>query len=344
MHAPGPAGATRSPHPRRPHRRAFRASACILGAIVGLALLTPALPLELPDRTRTDRALQPPTWHGDDGFWLHDAEPAARLAELTAWDRQLVRLRQSLFGRRCLPPLCGRDGLGRCLLSRIGWGARLSIAVGLCAGLIALVCGVTYGAVAGYFGGWVDQFLMRAVDVLYGVPFIFVVIFLITVFRDPDRHGDAAHGSNLPIFFGVMGLVSWLTMARVVRGQVLSLREREYVTAARSLGARPSEVMIRHLLPNLAPVVVVYLTLTIPRIMLLESFVSFLGLGVQAPAVSWGLLARDAFEVMNPLDTPWWLVVWPALALGTTLFCLGVLGDTLPSVVGIQRETGQQRR
>lgn len=310
--------------------RVSRACIGILVVLGTLALLTPFLPIDDPDRTRTALALAPPTWTGDSGFWHRDWERSLGVARHVApWDRALIDARTTVFDRRCLPALCGRDSLGRCVLARLLWGARLSLAVGLFAGLISLACGVAYGAIAGYCGGWIDQLLMRCLDVLYGIPFIFVVIFLITVFRKPPDETDISRATHLPLFFAVIGLVSWLTMARVVRGQVISLREREFVTAARALGARSRRILWRHLLPQMAPIILVCLTLTVPRVMLLESFVSFLGLGVEPPDVSWGLLARDAFEAMNPIDTPWWLVLWPTLALGTTLTALGVLGDTL---------------
>jgi oligopeptide transport system permease protein len=256
---------------------------------------------------------------------------AAGFAALGPVSRWMVRTRYALFGDRQLNALCGRDLLGRDVLSRILWGARVSLIVGLVATLVSLVIGVTYGAVAGYLGGWVDNLMMRIVDVLYSIPFIFVVIFIITVLNEPSLARQLAYYgvSKITVFYFVVGAIYWLTMARVVRGQVISLKTEPFVEAARTLGAGKARIIFRHLLPNVASIVLVYLTLTIPRVMLFEAFLSFLGLGVEAPDVSWGLLAKEGIEVLTPVRIYWWLVLFPSLALGATLLALNFLGDGL---------------
>ena len=215
------------------------------------------------------------------------------------------------------------------MLSRILWGGRLSLMVGLVATIVSLLIGVTYGALSGYLGGRVDNLMMRIVDVLYSVPFIFVVIFIITIIRSNQAWFESHGISRRVVFFAVIGAVYWLTMARVVRGQVLSLKHKEFIEASQVLGAGTSRILFRHLIPNVFSVVLVYLTLTIPRVMLFEAFLSFLGLGVEAPDVSWGLLANDGIEAINGLRVYWWFVLFPGLALGGTLFALNFLGDGL---------------
>jgi oligopeptide transport system permease protein len=195
--------------------------------------------------------------------------------------------------------------------------------------------GVSYGAIAGYFGGWLDNLMMRLVDVFYSVPLVCIVIFVVT-FMSEDKvktRLDAWGIDRLTVFFVIVGLVFWLTMARVVRGQVISLRHEQYIEAARALGAGRRRILVRHVVPNLLSVVIVYLTLTIPQVMLFEAFLSFLGLGVQAPDVSWGLLANQGFRVVTPVRVMWWLVLYPALMLGTTLFALNFFGDGLRDAI-----------
>ena len=252
-------------------------------------------------------------------------------AELGPVSRWMVRTRYALFGNRSVNSLCGRDVLGRDILSRVFWGARISLVVGLVATIVSLVIGVTYGAIAGYSGGAVDDAMMRLVDVLYSIPFIFVVIFLITVLGEESVARELAYwGINrITIFFFVVGAIYWLTMSRVVRGQVISLKNELFVESARSLGAGQARIIFIHLLPNLLSVVLVYLTLTIPRVMLFEAFLSFLGLGVEPPDVSWGLLANEGIKVITPVKIYWWLILFPSAALGTTLLALNFLGDGL---------------
>jgi len=250
-------------------------------------------------------------------------------ANLGWLSRTMVRMRYAVFGEKSLNSLCGRDVLGRDILSRVFWGARISLIVGLVATIVSLVIGVTYGAIAGYFGGWIDDAMMRLVDVMYSIPFIFVVIFLITILGEESVADELAYWGidRITIFFLVVGAIYWLTMARVVRGQVISLKNELFVEAARSLGAGQTRIIFLHLMPNLLSVVLVYLTLTIPRVMLFEAFLSFLGLGVEPPDVSWGLLANEGIKVITPVKIYWWLILFPSLALGTTLMALNFLGD-----------------
>ncbi|QDS97885.1 ABC transporter permease [Adhaeretor mobilis] len=252
-------------------------------------------------------------------------------APLNGISRQFVKWRYAIFGNRSLNSICGRDVLGRDLLSRVFWGARVSLVVGLVATFVSLVIGVTYGAVAGYFGGWIDDAMMRFVDVLYSVPFIFVVIFIITILGEESVARELAYWGigRITIFFVVVGAIYWLTMSRVVRGQVISLKNEPFIEAARSLGAGHARIIFRHILPNVFSVVLVYLTLTIPKVMLFEAFLSFLGLGVEPPNVSWGLLANEGIKVMSPVKIYWWLILFPSLALGSTLLALNLLGDGL---------------
>jgi ABC-type dipeptide/oligopeptide/nickel transport system permease subunit len=213
----------------------------------------------------------------------------------------------------------GTDALGRDLLARVLVGGRTSLAVGLAATAVSVGIGTLYGAVAGLYGGRVDELLMRVVDFLYGVPYMFLVILVMLLFS------DTARGEALPVFVA-LGLVQWLTMARIVRGQVLALREREFVLAARVAGAGDARILLRHLLPNALGPVVVYATLTVPAVILLESFLSFLGLGV---ALSWGELVSEGVGVVNPVRSYWWLLAFPSGFLAATLLALNFLGDAL---------------
>ncbi len=209
----------------------------------------------------------------------------------------------------------GTDYLGRDLLTRMLYGSRISLLVGFVATFVALVIGVSWGTVAGYLGGRVDSLMMRIVDALYGIPFIILIILLMVVF-----------GRNLVLMFLAIGAVEWLTMARIVRAQVTSLKRTEFVLAALAMGVGNISIMTRHLFPNTLGPVIVYSTLTVPQVMLLEAFLSFLGLGVQAPMSSWGLLIRDGAVSM---EESWWLLVFPATVFSMTLFSLNFLGDGL---------------
>lgn len=212
----------------------------------------------------------------------------------------------------------GTDSKGRDLMTRIMYGGRISLAVGLAGAAVSLIIGVGYGSVAGFFGGKTDNIMMRLVDILYGLPFLFFVILVMTIV-----------GRSLIVLFIALGAVQWLTMARIVRGQMIMLKEREFVEAARALGAGNTRIIIRHLLPNLMGPIIVYATLIVPALMLEEAFLSFLGLGVQPPASSWGSLAADGMVHITPVRTVWWLVVFPGVALASTLFSLNFLGDGL---------------
>ena len=209
----------------------------------------------------------------------------------------------------------GTDSLGRDLLARTLAGARVSLLVGLSATAVALLIGVTVGAVAGFVGGRTDQLLMRFVDLLYSVPLTFFVIILMVLF-----------GRNIVLIFLAIGCVEWLTMARIVRGQTLTLKNREFIEAARAAGGSTAGIILRHVLPNVLGVVAVYVTLTIPQVILLESFLSFLGLGVQEPMTSWGMLINEGAIELEA--SPRSLIV-PAAFLTTTLFCFNLLGDGL---------------
>lgn len=209
----------------------------------------------------------------------------------------------------------GTDSLGRDLLARILQGGQVSFLVGILATSVALVIGVAVGATAGFMGGRVDQFLMRFVDVMYAVPLMFFIIILMVVF-----------GRNFYLMFLAIGFVEWLTMSRIVRGQTLTLKNKEFIEAARASGGSTASIILRHIVPNVLGVVIVYVTLTIPQVILLESFLSFLGLGVQPPMTSWGALIAEGAQEME--ITPRTLIL-PAVCLSTTLFCFNFLGDGL---------------
>ncbi len=247
-----------------------------LGALSLLCLLAPWLP-GIPDPNRTDFALgaTAPSW----AHWL------------------------------------GTDLLGRDMVARVIYGGRISILVGLVGTLVSLVIGVTYGAVSGYAGGKLDEFLMRVVDILYSLPYIFLVILLLVFFS-----------KSLLMLFVALGAVPWLTMARLVRGQVLSIKNQNFVEAARALGANDARVIFGHVVPNTLGPVIVYATLTIPAIILQEAFLSFLGLGVQPPDASWGVLVSEGAGMLTFFP---WLVLFPGLALALTLFAFNFLGDGL---------------
>jgi oligopeptide transport system permease protein len=230
----------------------------------------------------------------------------------------------------------GTDLNGRDLLYRVLLGAQISLLVGIAGAAVSFAIGTTYGMVAGYLGGSVDSLMMRLVDILYAIPRLIFLLILISAIDPILRANLAAHGfqslvgySKIFILVACLGFTEWLTMARIIRGQVLSLKSQEFVVAARSIGQSHWNIIWQHLLPNLIGVAIVYLTLTVPSVILDESFLSFLGVGIQAPLASWGLLLSDAAQVINPIKGYWWLLVFPAVAMGSTLLALNFLGDGL---------------
>lgn len=214
----------------------------------------------------------------------------------------------------------GTDNQGRDLLARVLQGGQISLMVGIISTLVSLLIGVSYGAIAGYLGGRIDNLMMRAVDVLYSLPYIIIVIVLLSVFRSQTARGQVI------LLFIALGSVSWLTMARIVRGQVLSLKNQEFVLAARATGVSTPRIIFRHIVPNTLGPVIVYATLTIPTVMLTEAFLSFLGFGVQPPLASWGSLATDGIQNLGIFP---WQLIFPGVTMALTLFSLNFLGDGL---------------
>jgi len=235
---------------------------------------------------------------------------------LTSWDHEIPD-----WDHYSTPPsletghVFGTDALGRDLYVRTLIGGRISLLVGIVATLVSLIIGITYGAIAGYFGGRVDNWMMRFVDGIYAMPFMFFVIVLMVIF-----------GRNIFLIFVAIGAINWLDMARIVRGQTLSLKTKDFVEAARACGATEMQIIRRHIIPNLLGVVIVYVTLTIPQVILVESFLSFLGLGVQEPLTSWGALVNEGAQ---ELETAPWSLLIPASFLAVTLFAFNFLGDGL---------------
>ncbi len=342
------------------------ASLAYLMVLSLLAILTPLLPLQSPSLQNVEfRQFEPPNFnprrlelvdvdrevrtlselsdlriHKLREMLSENPEYAATLASNPRdkfWNnsdlltRPLITLRLALFGDWCIPSIFGTDALGRDLLSRLLWGARVSLMVALTATSVSLLIGVSYGATAGYFGGWIDAAMMRLVDTLDSIPFLFIVIFLITILSEESRKAwlESWGVNRMVIFYVVIGCFYWFTMARVVRGQVISLKHEQFIDAARVVGANTRQIIFRHLVPNTLGIVLVYLTLTIPSVMLTEAVLSFLGLGVQPPDVSWGILADEGVKVITPIKTYYWLVAVPSCTLALTLFALNFLGDGL---------------
>lgn len=216
----------------------------------------------------------------------------------------------------------GTDPLGRDLLARLLYGGGISLMVGLCATAVSLTIGVIYGAIAGFAGGKLDMVLMRTVDILYALPFAIFVILLMVFF-----------GQNIILLFVAIGTVEWLTMARIVRGQVMAVKRQEFVEAAHALGLKRGRIIFRHIVPNLLGPIIVYATLTVPEVILLESFLSFLGLGVQPPHSSWGVLIKEGAEVMEEYP---WLLIYPGAVMALTLFSLNFLGDGLRDALDVR--------
>jgi oligopeptide transport system permease protein len=257
--------------------RAAVVSMVVLAIIAGLALFAPWLSPHPYDEIYWERILAPPEFA--DAHWF------------------------------------GTDGNGRDLFVRTLYGARVSLTVGILATAVSLVIGVAWGAIAGYFGGRVDNLMMRFVDVMYSLPFMFFVILLMVVF-----------GRHIFLIFIAIGAVEWLTMARIVRGQTLAVKGKEFIEAARAAGVRNRKIITRHVIPNVLGPVIVYVTLIVPQVILIESFLSFLGLGVQEPLTSWGVLIAEGAAQMESAP---WLLIFPATSLAITLFCFNFIGDGL---------------
>jgi peptide/nickel transport system permease protein/oligopeptide transport system permease protein len=241
----------------------------------------------------------------------------------------------------------GTDVHGRDLLVRLCFGAQISMLVGIVGATVSLVIGVSWGATAGYLGGRVDGAMMRCVDVLYSLPSIILAIVLMAALEPAIggwltrvRVPSAGQTARLLVMFAALGAVSWLTMARIVRGQVLSLRTRAFVDASRVLGATPVWILQRHIVPNILGIVVVYLTLSVPGIVLSESFLSFLGLGIQPPMASWGSLISEGVAQINPIRIYWWLIVFPGGFLVLTLLALNYVGDGLRDALDLSSRAG----
>ncbi len=230
----------------------------------------------------------------------------------------------------------GTDLNGRDQLYRVLTGGRISLIVGLCGAAVSLFIGTAWGLVAGYAGGRTDAVMMRIVDVLYSVPRLIFILIAINAFNVQLQRFASGLGwewlvqsSRIAILIITLGVIEWLTMARIVRGQVLALKSRQFITAAKVLGQSHVAILVRHLLPNLGGIILIYLTLTIPAVIIDESFLSFLGLGIQAPQASWGSLLADGAGAINPLKSFWWLLVFPAACMSLTLLSLNFLGDAL---------------
>ena len=231
----------------------------------------------------------------------------------------------------------GTDELARSMMWRCGLGGAISLGIGLSSAAISIFIGVTWGALSGYIGGRTDAMMMRIVDVLYGLPYILLVVLLdlalkpaVQVAAEAVMARDFAAGAaDVATLLLAIGGISWLTMARVIRGQVLSLRAQPFIEAAEACGTGPGRILLRHLLPNLIGPIIVYATLTVPVAILQESFLSFLGIGVQLPLPSWGNLAAEGMEHIHAIGQRWWLLLWPCLFLGMTLMALNFVGDAL---------------
>ncbi|MBL8200986.1 MAG: ABC transporter permease subunit [Chromatiales bacterium] len=241
------------------------------------------------------------------------------------WDE--IAVPPSLAGGLAGGHLFGTDSLGRDMFTRTLMGGRMSLLVGIVSTLVSLVIGIAWGATAGFLGGRVDRVMMRIVDILYALPFMFLVILLMVLF-----------GRNILLIFVAIGAINWLDMARIVRGQTLGLKQREFIEAARVSGVRPGRIILKHIVPNLLGVVVIYVTLTIPQVILVESFLSFLGLGVQEPMTSWGVMVSDGALDME--NAPW-MLVFPAVFLAITLFCFNYLGDGLRDALDPRDRSGR---
>ncbi len=238
--------------------------------------------------------------------------------------------------------LFGADTFGRSILARSLLGGSISLAVGFAAAIISVTLGVSVGMLAGFRGGWIDAVLMRIVDVLYGLPYILLILIFKLALEQPLRHFFTGRTASLIVLFLAIGLVSWLTMARVIRGQVLSLRSQPFIEACRAIGLPQRRIFFRHILPNLVGPIVVYATLTIPQAILQESFLSFLGVGVDPTLPTWGqLAAENRLAALDIIDPEWWMLLFPCMMLALTLLSLNFLGDGLRDIVDPKREAAK---
>lgn len=260
-------------------------------------------------------------------FWLLAAVGVATLAVpwISSHDYRVQQLERSKEAPTSTYWM-GTDQNGRDLMVRCFYGGQISFAVGLLATVVSIAIGIAYGAVSGFLGGKIDLMMMRFVDVLYALPHLFIVIIVMVIF-----------GRSFLIVFMILGLFSWMTMSRIVRGQVLSLKEKEFVEAARALGVQTPAIIWRHMIPNILGPVIVYATLTVPSVMLQEAFLSFLGLGISEPQTSWGVLINEGANALNPIRIYWWLVTFPGALLAITLFCLNSIGDGLRDAFDVQQ-------
>jgi oligopeptide transport system permease protein len=316
-----PAGATEpsdaAPPVQADHlfRRVLRSGRVLVGGGLLLLILLAslvALPFTMQEGSR---------WHFDDQRQDLSRRPPSLTAVSEWW---------------------GTDGLGRSVLARCLTGGAASLAIGIASATLSVFLGVTVGLLAGYRGGWVDSVLMRAVDILYGLPYILLVILLKIALERPLAELFSPQVGNFLVLFLAIGAVSWLTMARVVRGQVLSLRSQPFIEACRAAGLPQWRIFTRHLLPNLIGPITVYATLIVPSAILNESFLSFLGIGIQPPVPTWGSLASDGLlPALNPVNHRWWMLLFPCTLLAVTLLCLNFVGDGLRDVFDPKRDSAK---
>lgn len=261
-----------------------------------IAFLAPSLPLEDPSAIHLNQRLVEPAW--------------------------------------TQAPFLGTDSKGRDLFARIFFGARVSLATGLFGSLLALFIGIPWGSIAGLLGGKVDRVMMRIADAMESMPMVVLVLFLLSILSEYRMELDAIGIGRMHVFYLAIGLLFWLPTARIARAEALRLRSSSFVQAAQSVGSSRSRILIRHLLPNMAPSLLVMLGITVPRVVLMEAFLSFLGLGVEPPSISWGLLAADGLAALNPLVGCWWLLAFPAAALVASLLALNLVADGLRDRLG----------